>query len=146
MILVDAGILLYAYHTRSKHHVRCREWLEGAFDGSTPIRLAWFTIVNFVRISTSDRIFEQPLSIREAADAVSSWLAVPAVALLQPGERYWEILRELLHHAQGSGPSVIGAALAALALEHDATLCTTDPSYRRFASLKTMDPTADSST
>jgi toxin-antitoxin system PIN domain toxin len=143
VILVDANILLHAYHARSQHHARCREWLEDAFVGSTPIRLAWFTIVNFVRISTSDRVFEQPLGIREAADAVSSWLAAPAVALLQPGERYWEILRGLLHRAQESGPPVMGAALAALALEHDAILCTTDASYGSFASLKTMDPTED---
>ncbi len=143
MILVDANILLYAYHTRSEHHTRCRAWLEDALTGQIPLRLAWFTITAFVRISTSAQIFEEPLSIREAADAVSSWLAAPAVSLLQPGERYWEILRELMHDAQVSGPLVMDAALAALALEHGATLCTSDRSFRRFPSLKTTDPTQD---
>lgn len=146
MILVDANVLLYAYHTRSEHHTRCRAWLEDALSGQTPLRLAWFTITAFVRISTSARIFEEPMSIREAADAVSSWLAAPPVSLLQPGERYWEILRSLMHDAQVSGPLVMDAALAALALEHGATLCTSDRGFRRFRSLKTVDPTQDSLT
>lgn len=95
----------------------------------------------FLRISTSPRVFEQPLSMEEAKKIVESWLAAPAVGLLEPGDVYWEILRGLLLSAQVSGPLVMDAALAALALEHGATLCTTDRDFSRFEGLRILNPT-----
>lgn len=142
MILVDANILLYAYHPRSPNHESCRAWVEESFSGLTPVRLSWSTVLAFLRISTSPRVFEQPLSMDEAERIVTSWLAAPAVGLLEPGAAYWEILRELLLRAQVTGPLVMDAALAALALEHGATLCTTDRDFMRFEGLRLIDPTA----
>ena len=43
--------------------------------------------------------------------------------------------------SQIAGPLVTDAALAALALEHGATLCSVDRDFRRFRDLKLMDPT-----
>ncbi len=140
VILVDANILLYAYHPRSEHHDRCREWVEDAFSGTAQVRLAWMTVLAFLRISTSPRVFEQPLSMAEAEGIVSGWLAAPSVAILEPGERYWEILSDLLQSAQVSGPLVMDASLAALALEHGATLCTSDRDFVRFPELRTLNP------
>jgi uncharacterized protein len=42
--------------------------------------------------------------------------------------------------AQVSGPMVTDAALAALALEHGAAMCSTDRDFRRFRGLKLIDP------
>jgi predicted nucleic acid-binding protein len=39
-----------------------------------------------------------------------------------------------------SGPLVPDAALAALAIEHGATLCSTDSDFRRFRGVKLVDP------
>ena len=140
MTLIDANVLLYAYHPRAAQHQRCRSWVETEFTRGAAIRLAWPTILAFLRISTSARVFEHPLTIAEAESAVSSWLALPSVAPLDPGERYWDILRELLHRAQVTGPLVSDAALAALAIEHGATLCTTDRDFARFPGLRTITP------
>jgi len=57
-----------------------------------------------------------------------------------PGEAYWGILRELLLSDQVSGSLVMDAALAALALEHGATLCTTDRDFSRFGGLRLINP------
>jgi len=140
LILVDANLLLYAYHLRSPVHERARAWLESTLSGPTPVRLAWTTILAFLRITTSPRIFERPLSMNEAEAAVSGWLVLPLVAILEPGERYWGILRELLRTEQVSGALVMDAALAALAIEHGATLCTTDRDFSRFRGLRIEDP------
>lgn len=140
MILVDANILLYAYHPRSEHHETCRVWLETAFSGAMPVRLAWISIQAFVRLSTHLRVFENPLSMREAIDRVSEWLSAPAVAILEPGERYWDILSRLLVAAQITGPLVTDASLAALALEHGATVATTDRDFTRFEQLRIFNP------
>ena len=140
MTLIDANVLLYAYHPRAPQHERCRTWIETEFTRGTAIRIAWPTIVAFLRISTSPRVFEHPLTVIEAEATVSSWLALPSVAPLDPGDRYWDILRELLTRAQVTGPLVSDAALAALAIEHGAMLCTTDRDFARFPGLRTITP------
>lgn len=140
MTLIDANVLLYAYHPRAVQHDRCRAWVEAEFSAGAAVRLPWATIVAFLRISTNPRVFERPLTTLEAEAAVSSWLALPSVAPVDPGERYWDILRDLLHRAQVTGPLVTDAALAALAIEHGATLCTTDRDFSRFPGLRTFNP------
>lgn len=142
MILVDANVLLYAYQPRSEHHEPCRSWVEKAFSGEEPVCIAWVTLLAFIRISTNPRIFEAPLSAAEAIAIVSSWLARPAVSILEAGEQCWEILRALLVEAQISGPLVMDAFLAALALESGATLVTTDRDFSRFPKLRLSNPTA----
>jgi toxin-antitoxin system PIN domain toxin len=142
VILVDANVLLYAYQPRSESHQRCRAWVEEAFSGEEPVGLAWVTILAFIRISTSPRIFEQPLLAAEAVSAVSSWLERPSVSVLEAGERCWEIFRHLLVEAQVTGPLVMDDFLAAVALENGATLVTTDRDFARFPNLKVRNPAA----
>ncbi len=143
MTLVDANVLLYAYDPRSPHHERCRDWLASAFSGPAPVRLAWVTILAFLRITTSTRSFPRPFTASEAESIVSSWLALPSVAPLEPGDRYWLVLRDLLLNAQVTGALVVDAALAALAIEHGAVLCTTDADFRRFPGLRTTSPLSE---
>ena len=142
MILVDANVLLYAYEPRSAHHERCRTWLEKALSGEEPVCMAWVTVLAFIRISANPRIFEAPLSAAEAIAIVSSWLEREIVSVLEAGEQCWEILRALLVEAQISGPLVMDAFLAALALESGATLVTTDRDFSRFPKLRLSNPTA----
>ena len=142
MMLVDANVLLYAYQPRAIHHDRCRLWMEEAFSGDEPVCIAWVTVLAFLRIATHPRVFEAPLTTSEAVEIVSSWLGRDAVSVLEAGERCWEILRALVVDAQASGPLVMDAFLAALAIENGATLVTTDRDFARFPKLRRVDPTA----
>lgn len=142
MILLDANVLLYAYHPRAEAHARCREWLEKALSGEEPVCLPWVSVLAFLRISTNPRVFEQPLLSSEALAIVASWLERPVVSVLEAGETCWEILRELVEDGQISGPLVMDAFLAALALENGATLATTDRDFARFHKLETTNPAA----
>ena len=142
MILVDANLLLYAYHPRAEQHVASRSWLEGVLSGSELVRFAWLSVWAFLRISTNPHVFDQPLSIAEAAGAVSSWLLQPSAGILEPGERHWSILTEVLKKSQVKGPRVTDAALAALAIEHGATLHSTDHGFSRYEGLKWENPLA----
>lgn len=140
MILVDANLLLYAYHARAEQHRAARAWLEATLSGSELVRFPWLALWAFLRITTSPRVFERPLSPGEATAAVSSWLAQPVAAVLEPSERYWEILGGLMREGQVAGPLVTDAAIAALAIEHGATLHTTDRDFARFPGLKWCNP------
>jgi uncharacterized protein len=140
VILIDANLLLYAYHPRAEQHTASRTWLETVLSGPQLVRFAWLTLWAFLRIATSPRVFERPLSAPEAAGVVSSWLAAPTAGVLDPGERHWEILRELVEAGQTTGPLVMDAALAAIAVEHGATLYTTDRDFMRFPGLRWTNP------
>lgn len=140
MILIDANLLLYAYHPRAVQHDASRHWLESTLSGVDPVRFAWVTLWAFLRISTHSRVFERPLAIGEAESVVSSWLARPIAGIAEPGERHWEILGKLMREGQASGAMVMDAGLAAIAIEHGATLCTVDRDFTRFPDLECVNP------
>jgi len=140
VILVDANLLLYAYHARVEQHAASRAWLETVLSGPELVRFAWLTLWAFLRIATNARVFQRPLSTSEAGAIVSSWLDQPTTGVLEPGERHWEILRGLMREGQTVGPLVMDAVIAALAIEHGATLYTTDRDFSRFPGLKWTNP------
>jgi len=141
--LIDVNIMLYSYDSSSPHHERARGWLEGIFSSSETVGLAWMTIAAFLRIGTTSRALKHPFTIAQAIEIVSGWLSRPTVSLLNPGERHWEILRHFLQEGQAPGPLVMDAHLAALAVEHGATLATTDKDFTRFPKLRLLNPLAE---
>lgn len=142
MIILDANVLLYAYNSASEQHDRCRNWLEAALNGTEQIGLPWQTLVAFIRIATHPRVFRRPLLVAEAVEVVDEWLACPQVMLVEPADGHWARLKQHLIDAQASGALVPDAALAALALEQGATLCSTDRDFARFRELKLVNPGA----
>lgn len=72
MMLIDANLLLYAYNPRAPEHQASKRWLEAALSGSTLVRFAWLSLWAFLRISTSPRVFEHPLTTTEAETAVTA--------------------------------------------------------------------------
>lgn len=114
--------------------------LKKTFSGEEPVRIPWSAALSFLRLTTDTRFMIHPFDATEAATIVDSWLAAPAVAMIEPGPRYWSILRSLLIARNIRGPLIADAHLAALAIEHDATLCTTDRDFRRFEGLRVFNP------
>jgi toxin-antitoxin system PIN domain toxin len=137
VILVDVNLLVYAYNDRAEQHSAARRWLESAFSGSHEIALPWAVLHAFLRLTTSQRVMPVPLSTQEAMAVIEEWRL--HVLVLEPGPRYW-IFRELMNGANVRGDLVSDAHLAALAIEHDATLYTADSDFRRFAGLRVVNP------
>ena len=144
MNLLDANILLYAYDETSGQHARARWWLEEALAGAAPVAFCWSTLLAFLRITTNPRAVSRPLQITQARAIIDSWFAVPIATLVLPTERHWEILARLLTAGQAIGPLVSDAHLAALAIEHGATLITNDRDFARFPDLRVEYPLLDS--
>lgn len=142
MIVVDANLLIYAYHQGSEWHVPARRWLTNVLEEEAIVALPWSVLLAFLRLTTNKRVFSLPFKCREATDIVESWLERPNVVALQPGEAYWHILRDLIGEAQAVADLIVDAHLAALAIEHSATLCSTDRDFTRFPGLKLLNPLA----
>ena len=140
MILVDANLLLYAYDSASPEHAKARRWLEHVLGQPEPALFPWQSIHAFVRIATNPRAWKTPLTVQEASAIVDEWMSLPNVLTPSPGDRHWAILRELLADSQCPGPLVSDAVLAALAIEHGAELCTNDLDFRRFPTLRVVNP------
>ena len=135
MILLDANLLLYAHNTSSREHAPTTAWLETALAASG-ICLSWETILAFLRIATTPRIFAEPLALEAAVAVIDKWLTQPNVTILSPTPRHWTIFSELLPSSRARGSLIMDAHLAALAIEHGATLCTNDRDFARFPGLK----------
>lgn len=140
MIIVDANILIYAYNYASDQHTRAAQWVEKAFSGLEPVRLPWQVIHAFLRLTTQAGLLPKPLAVADAVAIVNEWLDQPALAVIDPGPRYWVILRDLMVSGRVRGAMVMDAHLAALAIEHGAALCTTDKDFIRFEGLHLLNP------
>jgi len=130
--LPDSNILLYAYTPEAPQHKRAREWLAGALSGTEPVGFAWASLLAFVRIGTKRSVFADPLGPGEALDLVEAWLAQPCATIVHPTSRHAALIRELLLGAGVAGDLTSDAHLAALAIEHGATLATFDADFHRF--------------
>ena len=140
MLLVDANLLIYAYHAESEEHAGAKEWLEATWSGVDAVALPWQSILAFLRITTHPRVFQKPMAMRTAQTIVATWIERPQVYVPEPGARYFEVLSDLFDSAKVRGALVTDAALAALAIEQGATLCTTDGDFARFKGLKYLNP------
>ena len=140
MMLVDANLLIYAHHAGAIEHQRSKEWLEKTLESGEPVALAWPILVAFLRITTSPRTFTVPFTADEALSIVTAWLSNAGVSVLHATERHWTILSRLIDEGQARGALVVDAHLAALAIEHGATLCTTDRDFTRFKGLRLLNP------
>ena len=85
-------------------------------------------------------MLENPYRLDEAIDIVEDWLAFSNTRILGPTENHWRILKELLPKTPVRGSLIMDAHLAALAIEHGATLCTNDRDFARFPGLKVEFP------
>lgn len=142
MILVDVNLLIYASIPSFPQHEAARDWLDRQLSGLPPVGLPWTTVIAYLRLSTNARIFRPPVSMAIAWQRVSAWLAADPVWVPQPTERHAEVLGTLLAQPGVHGNLVPDADLAALAIEHGLTLCSTDGDFARFRDLKWIDPLA----
>ncbi|TPW14044.1 MAG: PilT domain-containing protein [bacterium] len=140
MILVDANLLIYAVNADSPHHKPARRWLEQALSGTEECGFAWIVLLAFLRITTRPGILSAPLKPERAVEYVDSWLQQPCARPVAPGPTHWSILRLILSATGTAGNLSSDAHLAALAIEHGATLCSTDNDFRRFSGLRHENP------
>jgi toxin-antitoxin system PIN domain toxin len=140
LIIPDINLLIYAYDSTSPLHRKAGQWWVSCLTGSTPIGLPWVVALGFVRLWTNPRIFEDPMPMDVAAGHVESWLERRIVRVINPGPRHSELLFGYLRACGRGGNLTADAHLAALAVELNAEIHTTDTDFVRFSGVKWKNP------
>jgi hypothetical protein len=140
MILIDVNLLIYAIDSASPHHQAARDWLENTLSGADEVGLTWNVVLAFLRIVTHPAVVRRPLVPEVALDYVESWLQQPCVRTVVPGAKHWLIFRSLIRSTGTAGNLTSDAHLAALALEHDCELYSSDHDFKRFRGIKHTNP------
>ena len=142
MILVDANLLLYAANRAAPEHEQARSWLDGHLNGTIRVGLPWPSLLAFVRIASNPAIVRHPVTPLEAWRQIKEWLARDVAWIPLPTAKHAEVLEDLLALRVMTSRLVPDAHLAALAIEHGLTLCSTDGDFARFPGLKWENPLA----
>lgn len=140
MVLVDANVMLHAANTRAREHEAAREWLSSALSDSEAVAFAWTVLLAFLRLTTHPAVFPRPLTPEQATDVLEPWISSPPAVILQPTRRHLPLLRGLLSRSGTAGNLVGDAHLAALALEHGATVVSFDRDFGRFEGVDWKSP------
>ncbi len=139
MKLIDTNILCTHVSSFTQHKL-ARDWLDQQFNA--PVGLPWTSLIAFLRLVTNPRVFEHPEPIADAWQIVRMWLAAETAWIPQPMERHADLLGEFLALPGIHGNLVPDAHLAALAVEHGLTLCSTDGDFAQFPGLRWFNPIA----
>lgn len=144
MIVLDANLLIYASIRELPQHKAAIGWLDQQLVSTPRVGLPWSSLVSYLRVVTNARVFRSPVPIRAAWKQVEDWLAEDCVWIPLPTDRHSSIFGRLVTTVAGQSALVPDAHLAALAIEHGLTLCSSDGDFARFPDLRWINPLAAS--
>lgn len=136
MKVVDANVLLYAFNTDASRHAEAKAWLDSALSGGATVGFAWIVNLAFLRLTTKAGLFAAPTTPEVASNQLTEWLAQPSAQVVQPTARHAAVLARLLTETPATGNMVSDAHLAALAIEHRATIVSYDDDFDRFSGVR----------
>ncbi|HET8928326.1 MAG TPA: TA system VapC family ribonuclease toxin [Microbacterium sp.] len=136
MKIPDVNILVAVYRDDDPRHPQLVDWLRATLGAGERILLTPAVVSGFVRVVSNFRIFSAPMGPDEAATKIDTLLGSRLVSWAMPGPRHWQIFSRLCRDADAHGNIVSDAAIAAVAIEHSATLVTLDRDFARFPQLR----------
>ncbi len=136
MIAPDANLLIYAISPTSPFHSASRKWLESLLSGSEPVGLPLWSIYGLIGFMTNPAVHPRPAIFQQTAATVDSWLALPHVRMLYPGDRHWELVNQLAAKTTIRAAKLTDAAIAAIAIEYGAVVHTNDSDFARFPGVR----------
>jgi len=140
-LVLDVQLLLYAVFNSYTEHSVAHAWFEVVLnDPASLVGLPNHSLLGFIRLATKPRPHFTPLSMEDALEQVRAWIDWPNVFVPQPSDGHIRRVADLLRLTHGNHELVSDAHLAALAMEHRATMCTHDTDFARFVGLSVFDP------
>lgn len=119
-----------------------RRWLEDALNGHERVGVSDVVLASLIRLATNARMLPDPLTPADALVAADALREAPASMWVSPTSRHWDIFARLISTHRLRVNDLPDAWLAALALDHGATLVTLDRGFARFEGLRTRNPLA----
>lgn len=132
MKIIDTNVLIYSVSQQSPKFVVATNWLNRVMSESETIGFSWLVLIAFMRITTHSRLSPQPLSIQQTKHVVQAWLEQPCATILYPTHKHLNLIEELLEPLGVAGDLTNDAHIAALAIEHGATVYSFDNDFTRF--------------
>ncbi len=132
MKLFDVNILIYAHRVDQEHHEYYRQFVEELVNGSDCFGLSPLTAAGFLRIVTHPRFPNGPTPFAQAVSVIESLSALGHCIWTPPGQRHWELTRDLANRCACRGKNVADAQHAAIAIEHAGEWVTRDLDFDRF--------------
>jgi toxin-antitoxin system PIN domain toxin len=147
MIIPDINLLIYAHNEDAPEHSAAMNWWRGLLGGSEAVGLPWVVSTGFVRVISNPMATPSPLSASAAIEQVASWLAHTQVMAINPGANHLEYFRRNLAIPNAGTNLVPDAHIAALAMEYDAEVHSTDRDFTdrdfgRFPGVRWRNPLA----
>ena len=144
MILPDVNLLIYAHNTSSPNHSVVRSWWDDVTNGPEPVGIPWAVALGFVRLLSNPAVVERPDPPAELLGLIERIVSRSSVRVVNPGPRHSALMAELFRKTGGSSRLVTDVHLAALAIELNAVLASSDTDFIRFPGLKLFNPVDDS--
>lgn len=139
LFLPCANVLIHALRKDSAEHEYCRQWLMNAAAVGDAIGLCELVEAALLRIPTLPKLQLVPV-----AETIGFWKddlwSYPGTRRLAAGPRHHRMLADFVIGLGLRGNDINDAWLAALAIEHRATLVSTDRGFARFSGLRWIDP------
>lgn len=140
LAILDANLLIYAFNPLDRAHRAAFRWLEEMLSGDDIVAIPMFALAALVRVSTHPSLDRIPERMKEVQRFVDDLISLPNVRVLHTDDKHWGELKQVLNESHVCGPTVTDAQFAALALQHNAILYTTDRDFRRFPRLRYINP------
>jgi uncharacterized protein len=140
VIIPDVNLLLYAEIDAYPVHEAARRWWETTLIDVRPVGIPPVCLFGFLRLSTSRKVFEEPLTADDALGRAHRWLEQPNVAYLTAGTRHLEIASKRLRQLGTAGNLTTDVQIAAHALELGGEVYSNDRDFGRFSELRWVNP------
>jgi len=140
VILPDTNLLIYAHNWDDPRRDKAARWWSKCLSETESVVLCSATIFAFVRITTSRRMFSNPMPVSQATAHVMSWLEQPVVQFAEIEYDDIQLALDFLREAGTGGNLTTDAQIAALALRLGATIHSADADYARFPNVRSFNP------
>ncbi len=140
LFLPDANVLIHALRKGTPPHPACHQWLFETAARGDEIGLCELVEAALLRIPTLGKLHLIPMP-----EVIGFWSddlwSHPRTRRLTASPSHNKLFVRLITGLDLRGNDVNDAWLAALAIDHRATLVSTDNGFSRFPDLKWLDPT-----
>ena len=133
MIAVDTNILVYAHREELPLHNKALARLIQLAENPEPWALPVFCIGEFLRVITHPTLFDPPSPLEQGLAAIKGLVESPSLTVLNPGDRFFTFLTDIIHTADARGNLIYDAQIAAVCREHGVKdILSEDRDFKRF--------------